>query len=898
MDGFQESGLHCFALVYHNGCIEETYRVNQGIVRLLSGIVKNVCVIAMLTLLMPVTNAFAAWQVTAFEVYEGPRVKAADWREREAGEADPTLNPAIVREIENYLFAVASQYSTMGFADPVAAGALDSLVRNKAGEPVIRVYVYPHPADNAPYAFYTSGQACSDYGPERRTLNINTNKFARGDHISDTDYATLAHELFHAVMHASPFMRNENCRRGTWITEGMPDAISHYMARKLRNAQFKEELTPGNALILKVYGGRDYSEPLNKPAGNQYDYLTSSFWRHLAEVTAASRRSEKHPGAKPYQEHYGYLVDFLGTRYPFGPGPTGEITWLDDTMRKHEHIRSMLAPIYADFVAAFADHVEWRINPAREKLGLPPSSTAKWLRQGFSGCTGAAPVERGKPSTLELYLSPNTAGCFRINTSRGLIGGNVRIQITSDDLALLKRLRIGMPDGSLVSAGLPASRTGDNPVHVAEWNFPLLRAAGENFLISNMADQPATTRPARVLLHLSTDSWESSMTSAPPVANSPPPVPTAGRSTRREQQKQRTRRAIAKPLENLKPVTKVERKLYDRECGEVRRRFNQCSSQLVISLSLSPLVLEDNALAGQTAGGELLMEAFSAQGGGASVIQAQMQAGQDVDRYLRGIDASRITLSLPQLDYGFTGNLDNASVEVSRAGGDSYLSYGPRLTVAGQRISKPPNGRVTIEEYTPLIIRGTFSADLVDPDNPGPDVAPIVSRSITGSFLSASPYRLDRDFDVDGDQVVQEGLNNSLRQAPFGAGVTTDIIRGSGVSAENLCAQGVDEDLLKKLGFSAGCGDAGGGVVSTCSCDCERRQQEEEDPRCRQDCRRSWKNCPLYEGEFPADLEGQVMALRQMMSRQGLPAEMQETMVDAFRDAPAQVRMMMLESYR
>ena len=37
------------------------------------------------------------------------------------------------------------------------------------------------------------------------------------------------------------------------------------------------------------------------------------------------------------------------------------------------------------------------------------------------------------------------------------------------------------------------------------------------------------------------------------------------------------------------------------------------------------------------------------------------------------------------------------------------------------------------------------------------------------------------------------------------------------------------------------------------------------------------------------------MALRQMMSRQGLPAEMQETMVDAFRDAPAQVRMMMLD---
>jgi hypothetical protein len=867
-------------------------------IRLLTDIAKNFCVISLLALLMPAAHAVAEWQVTAFEVYEGPRVKAANWREQEAGEADPALNPAIVREIENYLFAVANQYSAMGFADPVATGALDSVVANEAGEKAIRIYVYPHPAGNAPYAFFTSGQACSDYGTERKTLIINTNKFARNDRISDTDYATLAHELFHAVMHASPFMRNENCRRGTWITEGMPDAISHYMARKLRNAQFKEELTPGNALILKVYGGRSYFQPLNKPTSKNYDYMTSSFWRHLAELTAASRRSEKHPGARPYHEDYHYLVDFLATRYSYGPGSSGEITWLDKAMRQHEHIRSGLAPVYADFVAGFADYVEWRIDPARKKLGLPPSSTAKWLGQGFNGCTGAAPLDRGKPSTLEFFVSPNTSQCFRINTAPGLIGGNVRIQIASDNSALLKQLRIGMPDGSLVSAGFPAGREGDNPVHVAEWNFPLLQSAGEDFLISNMADQPATTAPARFVMHLSTDSWESNMTPPPPAANPSRPAPPAGKSTRREQQKQRMSRAIAKPLDNLKPVTKVERKLYDRECEEVRRRFNQCSSQLVISLSLSPLVMEENALAGQTAGGELFMESLSAQGGGASAMQAQMQVGQDVDRYLRTVDASKIVLRLPQLEYGFTGTVDNASVQVSRAGGDSYLSYGPRTIVGGRQISKPPNGRVTIEEYTPLVIRGTFSADLVDPDNPGPDIAPIVSRSITGSFLSASPYRLDRDFNLDGDQVVQEGLNNTLRQAPFGAEATTDMIRASGVSAETLCARGVDEALLEKLGFTGGCGNAGGGVTPACSCDCERRRQEEQNPRCQEDCRRPWKDCPLSEGEFPADLEGQVLALRQMMTRAGLPAEMQETMVDSFREAPTQVRLMMLESYR
>jgi hypothetical protein len=85
-------------------------------------------------------------------------------------------------------------------------------------------------------------------------------------------------------------------------------------------------------------------------------------------------------------------------------------------------------------------------------------------------------------------------------------------------------------------------------------------------------------------------------------------------------------------------------------------------------------------------------------------------------------------------------------------------------------------------------------------------------------------------------------------QTPFGAEVTTEIIGESGASAENLCARGVDEELLKNLGFSGGCGTAGGAVTPACSCDCQRRSQE--------------------------------------------------AMVASFRDAPAQVRLMMLESYR
>ena len=864
-----------------------------------------------LALLIPGTHAFAAWQVTTFEVYEGAPVKTEDWREQENPGAvgslmrsaqdrfadEEGLDEALVRDIEEFLSATARRYSDMGFTDPIAANTLDSVVAGRDGEPVIRVYLSP--VRGAGYAFYTSGKSCSEPPTPRKALNINTLGL-KGERLRGTDYATLAHELFHAVMEASNFMRSDRCNRGGWITEGMSDAVSHHMARELRNADFRDELQPGQKLILKVLGARPYSMPLAgaRPRNIDEAYFTSSFWRHLAELTAASRRAERHPGARPYAEDYRYLVDFLATEYPYGNGPAGEITWLDKTMRQHKHIRSGLAKVYAEFISAFSDFPAWRIDPQKKKLGYPPADKDRWISTVLGECEPTDPVNYDRPSNHELSIQRNAAACIFFSSAAGTNAGTVRILVASDDPAPLKQLRMGLPDGSLVSAPLLTHGKAESPMHIAEWNFPVLKI-GDYLVISNMAEQPATTKPVDLTLQLSIDSWQSSMTPARPASNAREPAAPEGESTRREQQKRRTRRAIAKPLDNLKPVTRVARKLYGNECDEVRRRFNKCSSQLVISLSLSPLVIEENPLAAQTASGELFMESMSAQqGGGASAVQAQMQAGQNVDRYLRSIDASKITLRLPPLDYGFSGTLDNASIEVSRAGGDSYRSYGPRVSSSGQRISKPPNGSVTIAEYTPLVIRGTFRADLVDPDNPGPDIAPIVSRSISGAFLSASPYRLDREFDVDGDQVIQEGLDNSLRQTPFGAEVTTDIIRESDASAKNLCAQGVDDELLKKLGFSQGCGNTRGSVPADCSCDCERRLQEEQDPRCQEECRRPWKDCPLWEGEFPADLEGQVRVLREMMDRQGLPAEMQEVMVESFRQAPEQARVMMLESYR
>jgi hypothetical protein len=145
---------------------------------------------------------------------------------------------------------------------------------------------------------------------------------------------------------------------------------------------------------------------------------------------------------------------------------------------------------------------------------------------------------------------------------------------------------------------------------------------------------------------------------------------------------------------------------------------------------------------------------------------------------------------------------------------------------------------------------------------------------------------------------MQEGLQNTIKQAPFGSDAVQGIVRESGVSAASLCARGADEKLLRSLGFVDGCGNAGGQAQAACSCDCAEREREEREAFCERSCRRQWRDCPLWEGDFPTDLEGQVRALREIMSRQEVPPAMQDIMVESFRDAPEQARLMMLESYR
>lgn len=170
----------------------------------------------------------------------------------------------------------------MGFADPVASGHLRPVYRHPTGKK-IRVYLTDVTSWNPSISLAGAGLAyyvgkCSNLEQYNTILIHRPSAFQNGK-LKESTYASAAHELFHAVQAASTFMKIPRpCHIGKWITEGTADAIGFDMARQLRRFTFPEwRSNPG---FLKIWGGRQYNQPLSEPEPGPTglnDYFSSSF---------------------------------------------------------------------------------------------------------------------------------------------------------------------------------------------------------------------------------------------------------------------------------------------------------------------------------------------------------------------------------------------------------------------------------------------------------------------------------------------------------------------------------------------------------------------------------------------------------------------------------------------
>lgn len=801
-----------------------------------------------------ISHAAGEWQTTNFKVsLQRPDFGEIFWQGdgRAILREGATLlglgdqpSSALIQEVEAFMHETAVLYERWGYPDPVASGWLKPVVSGDDGNDAIQVYLYD--IGEKPGAYYND----CDGAPEIRSILLNSKIMFEGGRISDSGYQTMAHELMHPVMFASKFAASQNrCNIGKWISEGIPDAVSYYVIRRLRNLSLRSKNKA--PVFLKVYGGRNYSQRLHDPniteeSGGQ-DYFTSSFWRHLAEISYVEHASGgDHPGSIKARENYSYVASLLSQPLAQA-GREGELTWLSNWMKRTPHVGQNLSRVFAQFAASFADHMSYRIPPL---TNVPEREREqKWLSKTFTDCPTIVLSHEQPSVTKILQIEKVAARCFHVDVrSAALVPAELVIEEGSLPKSALERLRIGAFGGVLVRG--PHIATGEEGTALANrtfalWSFAITTGERSSFIIANVDSNPVQTEVATVELKFSVPYWESSRTDQQESA----PVETTGKSAQPRTKEDVSRHISAKQrnptTRSLAAVrTGRDEKPPGASCTASMLQANQCGPQLGIALS------KDNGTVPS-------LSFVGGSGGLINSMQAPMEGASDeflMQRYqamAMQAEGEMISISVPLINFGSTASFGNARISVTKnvdsTGGGSLEAVGSWPAANG---GPEYTGQVTISEYTPHMLRGTFSAALIDSDDMRKmePPYPVVSR-VEGSFTVPAPWRgsaVKPDIDPDSAmmQDMRQDMITILQKMPPAA-------RQGMFQSGKLCQMGFEDGELESLGMAVSCGGTQGqGVagtrVQTCSCVCKDFEQEHSVLQCKRQCDTKWQEQQCY----------------------------------------------------
>jgi hypothetical protein len=176
-------------------------------------------------------------------------------------------------------------------------------------------------------------------------------------------------------------------------------------------------------------------------------------------------------------------------------------------------------------------------------------------------------------------------------------------------------------------------------------------------------------------------------------------------------------------------------------------RIAPCGPTTTISLSLAPGAVGGFEHVTGTGGAlaQFLTTLSAVADNGLAASSDGMAAVAEAIARTKG---STVTITLPAIDYGFAGSFDEVAIDVNGQDGDELQAIGPRDEQPGPGWVFPLSGRVTIEEFTPFVMRGNFSAPVVnvsrvDWDNVGDDPVLDISETVTGSFVIGATWRSD-----------------------------------------------------------------------------------------------------------------------------------------------------------
>ena len=231
-----------------------------------------------------------------------------------------------------------------------------------------------------------------------------------------------------------------------------------------------------------------------------------------------------------------------------------------------------------------------------------------------------------------------------------------------------------------------------------------------------------------------------------------------------------------------------------------------CQSQVTLKLQASSV-------------GQLMPGSSSAAALGGLHGQAMEMVNVDMGTLMTSIEfedqnpGTKVTIKVPGFDYGFTGTIRGASILVSAANDSESLrsmsptpedKYPPCLY-------REPTGTLTIEEFTPYILRGSYSGQLVK----GGVVRNVmkcptknVVDSISGSFVIAAPWTQDSRREVDMSWLQEDAYNDINQMLPAGMIATDPGLPGGppGLEGRDL---DIRADEVGESGFN------------DCDCSCE-----------------------------------------------------------------------------
>lgn len=814
--------------------------------------------LALIFTVLPSMSVRATWEITEFEVFAGaPYVRdngvvdaiGYDWAEAE--DFFPNFDRA---ELEKAFNDAADWYSRNGFPEP----RLEPIVQTDSGKKY-RVYVCSEPfwgitlhlaefwqeltslfvgpqpyvghwsacgasvdSEASIWAAYSGHCAASIGARPLFFINADGPAFKDGK-LTTQGYQTVAHELFHAIQ-ANTIMGKspDPCKTGKWIGEGQADAVGMYVLDKIWPGLARPDTDPW---ITKYWGIRPWDDTIaDDPSG----YPVSAFWRFLGDLNGGFdyllTSKDGTPGV------FDFEIEKAGSWQ-------SEVSWLDAGLLTKFGMR------LNELLGLYFNHLVMHIPELSWSEGDAATNQPRWVKGVLGECEEIALSGRKTSHIFTREIDSVAGDCAWLTVNVPQATVQVSLQAEADDVAMFKDVWVGLPEGgTIVSQGMAA---GTSPTDASKtigiWaDFTVRSSVPTLFTFTNAANDPDKTKRRVVAFEIAMNSSSNNLRGFAPAGpgRAAPPAqrPTFERHAKTLARKQAATSAMITKQKNLdkevlSPFTPMSNSVAMRPrqppCQDPFT-YTPCGPTTSINMELMPGTWANLS---QSAGsGGAASQVFSSMMGQALSNPMDSNAVmQGLADRLESIDASGVSISLPFIDYGFTGTVDNASIH-TEVGGRHMSAFGPPDTTGNTRLT----GRVTIEHYSPFRISGSYSASLAYFDDPaGPDQPPVYRRgpTLTGTFTKVAPW-------LEDSRVAHIQLQSQEEMA-------NDIATSLGIPASTM--RSLREDGLIPGGESsgsAGPGDSSAGAIMGGDCDCDCAYKGKVDDLCEFFCEEEFAACP------------------------------------------------------